>query len=479
MAQILNTNVPSLLAQKNLGKTSSAMAKSIQRISSSLRINSAADDAAGLAIADRMTAQIRGMDVAARNANDGISLAQVAEGAMKETTNMLQRMRELAIQAANSANSDSDRKSIQDEVSELTKEMQQIAKSTEFNGQKLLDGSFTNSSFQVGANANQTINFSIASMDAKSLGGLITSTGNVTDTATTSLTIALGTGSAIAIDSSANYAGTANGQDEASAYAKAAAINDTGIKGLSASATSSGSATLGSIGGTAGSTYSLTINNVEIFNDQDVSTALEKSSLLDAINAASSETGVVGSLVDGVMTLTAADGRNINILEGGTNFTGGTNGLSTTGGSFEGDTAATVSVRGAVTLLATDSITLGGDFVNLGLNASITTDNIGVDTLDVSTQAGAQTAINRIDAALLTVDSNLASLGAVQNRFESTINNLQSVSNSTSAARSRIQDTDYAVEMASLTKNQILQQAGTAMLAQANSMPQSVLSLLG
>lgn len=482
MSQVLNTNVPSLLAQRALASSTNAMSKSIQRLSTGFRINSAQDDAAGLAIADRMTAQIRGMDQAARNANDGISLAQVAEGAMEETTNMLQRMRELAIQSANGSNSDTDRKSIQAEITQITQAMDQIAANTQFNGQKLLDGSFTNGSFQVGANANETINFSIGSMNSKALGGIVTATGdNVTDTATTTTTIAMGTGAATTINTSANYAGSKTGQDETSAYAKAAAINDAEITGLKARASTSGSAVLGSIGGTAGDTYSLTINGTSIFNEQDVSTALTNEQLLNAINKNSDLTGVVGSIVDGNMTLTAADGRNIDISEGGTNFTAGANGMSSATGSFDGDTAGTVTVRGKITLDSqfNESITLGGDFVNLSLSASITSDNLGVGVIDVSTQAGAQTAITRIDAALETIDSNRANLGAIQNRFDSTILNLQSVSDSTSAAKSRIKDTDFAVEMAALTKNQILQQAGTAMLSQANSMPQSVLSLLG
>jgi flagellin len=456
------------------------MSKSIQRLSTGFRINSAQDDAAGLAIADRMTSQIRGMDQAARNANDGISLAQVAEGAMEETTNMLQRMRELAIQSANGSNSDTDRKSIQAEITQLTLEMDQVAANTQFNGQKLLDGSFTNGSFQVGANANETINFSIGAMNSKALGGIVTATGtDVTATATTSTTITMGTGAATTINTSANYTGSYNGQDATSAYAKTAAINDAKITGLSATASTSGSAILGSIGGGAGDTYNLTINGTSIFNNQDASTALTNAQLLNAINSNSGTTGVVGSLVDGNMTLTAADGRNIDISEGGTNFVAGTNGMSSTTGSFAGDSVGTVTVRGQITLNATESITLGGDFVNLSLNSSITSDNLGVGVIDVSTQAGAQTAITRIDSALQTIDSNRANLGAIQNRFDSTILNLQSVSDSTSAAKSRIKDTDFAVEMAALTKNQILQQAGTAMLSQANSMPQSVLSLLG
>jgi flagellin len=474
MAQVINTNVASLTAQRNLGVSSNAMQTSIQRLSSSLRINSAKDDAAGLAISQRMTAQIRGMNMAVRNANDGVSLAQVAEGAMQETTNILQRMRELSVQAANSTNNSSDRASIQSEVSQLQKELNRISTDTEFNGQRILDGSFSNASFQVGANANQTISFSIGSVKASSIGGIATATGTeVGAAAATDITVSIGGGAATTVNSSAGYAGALDGQDGTSAFAKAAAINDAGISGLSVKASTSGTQTLGAIGGTAGDTYDLSINGVAIFTGQDVATAMSASTLRDAINGVSTQTGVSASLNGGDLTLTAADGRNITVTEAGTGFTAGTDGISVTGGDFDG------VLRGQLQVSATNTINIGGTVANLGLNAAIARDSIGVDSVDVSTIDGANEAIKRIDAALDTVNANRADMGALQNRFDSTIANLQNVSDNLSAARSRIQDADYASEMANLTKNQILQQAGTAMLAQANSMPQSVLSLLG
>lgn len=474
MAQVINTNVASLTAQRNLGVSGNMMQTSIQRLSSGLRINSAKDDAAGLAISQRMTAQIRGMNQAVRNANDGISLSQVAEGAMQETTNILQRMRELSVQAANSTNNSSDRASIQSEISQLKSELERIAQNTEFNGQRILDGSFSGASFQVGANSNQTINFSIGSIKASSIGGIATATGTeVAGAAATDITITIGGGAATSINSSANFTGALNGQDATSAYAKAAAINDAGIGGLSVTASTSGTQAVGAIGGTAGDTYNLTINGVAIYTNLNVATALTNSDLRDAINGVSNQTGVVASLNGGNMTLTAADGRNITVTESGTGFTAGTDGLTVTGGAFDG------ALRGTLSISAVDTIAIGGTVANIGLSANISKDTVGIDSLDVSTASGAQTAIKRIDAALNSVNSNRANMGALQNRFESTIANLQNVSDNLSAARSRIQDADYAAEMASLTKNQILQQAGTAMLAQANSLPQSVLSLLG
>ncbi|KTD52399.1 flagellin [Legionella rubrilucens] len=474
MAQVVNTNVMSLNAQRNLNSSQKTMSTAIQRLSSSLRINSAKDDAAGLAISERMTAQIRGMNQAVRNANDGISLSQTAEGAMGETTNILQRMRELALQSANSTNNSGDRQAIQEEVNQLQAELNRIANNTEFNGQRILDGSFSSASFQVGANANQTISFAIGSVKASSIGGIAAEDGTeVAAAAATDITISIGGGAATTINSSAGFAGSANGQDATSAYAKAAAINDAGVSGLSVTATTSGTQTVGPIGGTAGDTYNLTINGVAVFTNEDVATALSNSALRDAINGVSDQTGVIASLNGGDLTLTAADGRNITVTESGTGFTAGTDGISVTGGDFDG------ALRGSLSISAVDSIAIGGTVANLGLSAAIAKDSLGVDSIDVSTAAGAQEAIKRLDSALNSVTSNRAAMGALQNRFESTISNLQNVAENLSAARSRIQDADFAAETANLTKAQILQQAGTAMLAQANSIPQSVLSLLG
>lgn len=474
MAQVINTNIASLNSQRNLNVSQKAMQTAIQRLSSGLRINSAKDDAAGLSISERMTAQIRGMNQAVRNANDGISLTQTAEGAMQETTNILQRMRELSIQSANSTNNSGDRQALQAEVSQLQKEMDRIAQNTEFNGQRILDGSYANASVQVGANSNQTISFSINSIKASAIGGIAQQTGaTVTGSAATDITISVGGGAAQVINSSANYATSVNGQDSTSAFAKAAAINDANVSGVSVTANTSGTQTVGAIGGTAGDTYNLTLNGVAVFTNQDVATALTNNQLRDAINAVSNQTGVIASLSGGDMTLTAADGRNISVTESGTGFTAGTDGLTVTGGPFAS------TLRGKLSISATETLSIGGTVATVGLSAVIGKDSLGIDSIDIGTAAGAQNAIKRIDAALTTVTSARASMGALQNRFDSTIANLMNVSENLTGARSRIQDADYAAETANLTKGQILQQAGTAMLAQANSMPQSVLSLLG
>ena len=474
MAITINTNVMSLNAQRNLGTSQSQLAKSMQRLSSGLRINSAKDDAAGLAISDRMTAQIRGLNQASRNANDGISLAQTAEGALQESTTILQRMRELAVQSANDTNTTSDRTSLQAEVSQLQQELDRIAQTTEFNGQRLLDGSFSTATFQVGANAGQTITFGIASASAGSIGGIAEGTGAVVSAAAaTDITITLGSGSATSISTSANFTGTENGQDATSAYAKAAALNDAALPGFSATASTSGSVTVGAIGGSATDTYTLTINNVSIFSGANVATALTNVQLRDAINQNTQDTGVIASLNGGVMTLEAADGRNITVAESGTGYTAGTSGLMVTAGDFD-----TVR-RGSITLSATDTIAIGGTQADIGFtSAGVAKDTLGVDSIDISTRDGASTGIKRVDAALATIDEIRGGLGAVQNRFESTIANLNNVSENLSAARSRILDADIAQETSNMTKQNILQQAGVAILAQANQAPQLALSLL-
>ncbi|TYP00174.1 flagellin [Geothermobacter ehrlichii] len=480
MALTINTNISSLNAQRNLNKSQGALAKSMQRLSSGLRINSAKDDAAGLAIANRMTAQIRGLNQAARNANDGISLAQTAEGALQESTNILQRMRELALQSANETNSSSDRKSLQAEVSQLVSELDRIATTTTFNGRRVLDGSFSGATFQVGANAGETISFTIGSAKAASIGFIAKGTGSeVSANNATDITISVGGGATYNIANSANFAHstdtTYRGGD--SAYAKAAAINDAGIAGLTATASTSGNTTFAAVGGTSGDTYTLKVNGVTVYNNADVSTALSVTDVRDAINAVSGQTGVIASSDGSTLTLTAADGRNIVVEESGTGFTTGTDGINNGSGDFAA--AASDTLRGKIELSALDTIAIGGTQADIGFTAAgIAKDTQGLDSVDISTASGAQEAIKRIDSALGSIDSIRGDLGAVQNRFETTIANLQNVAENLSAARSRILDADIAQETASMTKSNILQQAGVAVLAQANQAPQLALSLL-
>ena len=375
MAQI-NTNIMSLNAQRNLASSQNALATSVQRLSSGMRINSAKDDAAGLAIAERMTSQVRGLNQAVRNANDGISLAQTAEGALAEITNNLQRIRELGVQSANATNSVSDRAALDAEAQQLVAEIERVANQTSFNGTSLLDGSFANVVFQVGANVNETITVT----------GIVDA--NVADLG--SVTKAQVTGAA------------------ATAF-------------------------------TAVTAGDLTINGTSVGAIDAAASAIERASQVrDAINSVADTTGVYATN-DTATTVTLSSASDITVAHGAT---------------------------------SSDAIT---GLVAATTNTATTTGFVG---LSVATVSGANLAIQSMDAALTAVNGARANLGAMQNRFESTVANLSTAAENLSAARSRIQDTDFAAETASLTRAQILQQAGTAMVAQANSLPQSVLSLL-
>jgi flagellin len=478
----------SLNAQRNLGQSQGALSKSMQRLSSGLRINSAKDDAAGLAISDRMTAQIRGLNQASRNANDGISLAQTAEGALSESTNILQRMRELAVQSANDTNTASDRKSMQSEASQLKSELDRIATTTTFNGQRLLDGSFSGATFQVGANAGETISFGIGSAKATSMGSIASHTGNRVTAAADSMTVKVGTGSAVSVGPSGNYAVSGDTyRGASSAYAVAAAVNDAGVAGLQVSASTQGEVTLsgsisdaGTSAGADAATYSLSINGKAIYTAEDIDTdtgsAITVSALRDKINANSSDTGVTAALDGNKLTLTAADGRDMVVDETFTNFATPAQGITGSAGSQFTDNTA---LKGKITVSSTENLTFGGDFADAGLSASVAVDSKGVADIDISTRAGAESAMLRIDSALASVDTIRGDLGAVQNRFESTIANLNNVAENLSSARSRILDADIAQETSAMTKQNILQQAGVSILAQANQAPQLALSLLG
>ena len=396
---VINTNTISLNAQRNLQSNSASLATTIQRLSSGLRINSARDDAAGLAISERFTTQIRGLNVAVRNANDGVSLAQTAEGALGEVGTNLQRIRELAVQSANATNSQSDRDALNAEVTQLVDEIDRVAKQAEFNGTKLLDGSFLGQLFQVGANAGQAIAIQkTANAQAAALGGAVfdseDNAGAATGTATAATTI---TGISVT-DSLGN----------------AVAIDDVEI----------------AIGDTG---------------------AVVTGNSVAAINAKIGETGV----------LATADGTNIDFasVRESVNASGAFTG-------FIVNTGTVTSTAAGITLASAPA-------QNTTAPASAF-----LDDLDISTVRGAGQALAIIDKALTTVNGARADLGAVQNRFQSVMANLNTSSENLTASRSRIRDADYAKETAELTRTQILQQAGTAMLAQANQIPQNVLSLL-
>ncbi|MBG0842075.1 flagellin [Ectopseudomonas toyotomiensis] len=397
MALTVNTNIASLNTQRNLNTSSKALDTSLQRLSTGSRINSAKDDAAGLQIANRLTSQINGLNVAVKNSNDGISMAQTAEGALQQSTNILQRMRDLALQAANGSNSTEERKALNSEVTELKKELNRISNTTTFGGRKLLDGTFETTTFQVGSAANETISVKIDEMSTESLKGSFSS-------------------GAISAGSVAAGAAAASG-----AIAVSVKMADGEVRTFSATFAS-------------GATVKQQVQALAtVINDANIG---------------------VGAFMN--------EGGGIDLV---TSLTSG----SAAGNIEQLSFASGATVSAAKTAAATaDSVAL----------AAVEEGNL-VDDINITDVIGSQKAVIVIDQAIQAIDAQRADLGAVQNRFENTIANLQNISENVSAARGRIQDTDFAAETANLTKNQILQQAGTAILAQANQLPQAVLSLLG
>jgi len=500
MAAIINTNINSLNAQRNLSNTQNALSTAMQRLSSGLRINSAKDDAAGLAIADRFTSQIRGMTQAARNANDGISLAQTAEGALGAAGGILQRIRELAVQSANATNSASDRAALNSEVTQLTSELDRIAKTTAFNGQNLLDGSFTSSQFQVGANANQTItatssNFSTNKYGNNRIGSSVAATqggtGNlvVGSSAGTNVSTAVA-GSASTIAADATFAvngslGSATIGVTAGDSAKKVAANinaKTGETGVSATARTE--IDLTAFTANAGYTLNVTSDNASAVTISfQMGAANDADGLAAAINAfndKSSQTGVTARLNDAGngITLTNASGIDIaisnNNAAAGGSVTVGTQ--ATAGGASAYVTGELVLDSDKTFGLTTGATTAAG--VSFFKVANASSQLQAVNNLDVSSVDAANRTLAMVDSAMSVVDGQRARYGALQSRFETTIANLQTAIENSSAARSRVQDADFASETANLSRAQILQQAGTAMVAQANQLPQGVLALL-
>lgn len=478
MALTVNTNVSSLNAQRNLGTSQMSLNTSLQRLSSGLRINSAKDDAAGLAISERFTAQIRGNEQASRNANDGISLAQTAEGALSEIGNNLQRMRELAVQSSNATNSDSDRSAINAEIQALSTEIDRVAQSSSFNGTKLLDGSFASKAFQVGANnqASDSIAITgIASARTSSLGG-VTGTQSATVTgAVPGTPAALNAGDLTlnGIQVGASTAGGSAGQSAASAYSIAAAINAvSGQSGVTASAqaTNTGAGALATTFG-AVAANTLSINGVNVGAIAAGGDAIgQGANVAASINAVSSQTGVVATADNtGAVTLAAADGRDIKVA-GATADTGLTD--ATTTSTINLESTKDIMISGALPDSAGLAAATGNNAATVGAKVSTIAD------MNVLTATNALKALDTIDGALATINSSRAALGAYQSRFASVVANQQITVENLSASRGRIQDADFAKETANLSRAQVLQQAGTAMLSQANQSSQGVLSLL-
>jgi len=483
MAQVINTNVMSLNAQRNLTTSGSQLATALQRLSSGLRINSAKDDAAGLAISDRMTTQITGLNQAVRNANDGISLAQTTEGALQEVTNNLQRIRELAVQSANATNSDSDRDALDQEVQQRLQEINRIAAQTSFNGRKVLDGSFGSATFQVGANVGETIGIELnTSMKLDSIGELATTAsgdltalfGNANGFALGAgeLTVTYGTGTTENV-AAATYT---SAQQLADAINAAATASNGGTAVTVATVNASGELDLAAGASDAlafGGAAETTLGLVDVAaGDTDVST-----------NVAASVGAVEVELVAGDFTIAVGDGEAVDLA--GT-YKNAAELAKTINESVDGayayadkDGVLHVSSLKPLTIdgAKAGTVTGGLGFTTAG-SAVAATGSLESAAVNVLTTEAANETIQRIDAALTAVSTFRSTLGAIQNRFQSTINSLQAVGENLSASRSRILDADFAAETAAMTRAQILQQAGTAMVAQANAVPQNVLSLL-
>jgi flagellin len=483
MAISVNTNVTSMKAQNNLNGANSKLSMSMERLASGLRINSAKDDAAGLQISNRMTSQINGIGVAMRNANDGISIAQTAEGAMQESTNILQRMRDLSLQSANGSNSSEDRAAMQKEVNSLQAELTRIAETSSFGGQKLLDGSYGTQSFQVGSNANETIAVSLRSVAATDIGayqsdaagtifggGLINAAAGANGSALGTLTITKGTNATNIVTAASD-----------TATEIASKINKAGT-GVTATAETKVRANLTAAFDTSlimnvdDGTSTSSLNLTGISNNDD---------LAKAINNVSGETGITATIDSGVLTISSSKGADINFTSLASNTTGalaltniGADGVGV-GPTNVDATGVVATAAGAITLSSPDAYSIASTGTIGELTNEAAGVFAGVNTVDISTASGSQSALALIDGAIAGIDSSRSDLGAIQNRMSFTINNLSNVQSNVSDARSRIQDVDFASETAELTKQQILSQTSSAMLAQANQIPQTALSLLG
>jgi len=616
MPQFINSNISSLTAQRNLNTSQSALNTSLQRLSSGLRINSAKDDAAGLAISERFTTQIRGLNQASRNANDAISLSQTAEGALGEIGNNLQRIRELAVQSANATNSTSDRAALDLEVQQRLAEIDRISSQTSFNGQKVLDGTFGSAEFQVGANVGETIGLDLStSTRTNSIGSIasVDSTVNVTDvidgtaaTFTSDISALYGNYSTIAavagtdtielsnaapanadtitvngvvfdFDDNTNGSFTVNSATSvtidlditngatianaidaftaAFAGAKADNLTTTALSGLTATDDNTDTITIADsaagLAATLGRTvtaafgtpanvtvtqdvtgadadtsnnsgFTVTAPGASLFNvtlDTNITTAADFVSAIQASTGyasagftvaegtgdeivftdddattgnfafAGSETitAIAGGDVAGVAGTSVTVSADFSIQLGTATAVTVADGVYATAAdlvdaintALDGEATASLNDDGTLNIVSNESITVTGTtgLTTLGL-AGTTALSGDLTSTNVSTVSGANDAIRRIDSSLTAVSSLRSTFGAIQNRFESTIANLATTSENLSAARSRIQDADFAAETAALTRAQILQQAGVSILAQANALPQNVLALL-
>ena len=494
---VINTNVSALRAQAANNANQNLLNTSMQRLSTGLRINSAQDDAAGLAITNRMTAQINGLNQAVSNSNDGLSLVSTGEGALTQTTSVLQRMRELAVQSSNDTNSSADRQYLNSEMTQLKAQIDSIASQTNFNGQNILDGSFTNKQLQIGSNAGQTMTMNIDSASSSSIGVY-----QAKEQALGALTAATGTVPANPVTNAGfkvkGYIGTSSVSVATGSDARTVASTVNGLTsstGVTASAVTY--AKISALGAAGTVSFQVTgKNNTAVSVSANIANVNDLSVLANSFNSASAQTGITAALSSdkSSITLESADGYDIQLASFTTDAT--TKTVSVTGLDTDGVTSAgsdktltsagtdstrivgdlTFSSANAFTLQGSGAATSTADFVSASSTA--TSQLSAVSSVDVTTVNNAATALNVIDGALSKVSAMNADLGAIGNRLTLTVNALTAASTNTSAAESRILDTDYSAETANLSKAQIISQASTAMLAQANQQPQQVLSLL-
>jgi len=500
----INTNVAALNSYNQLSKTNDNLSKSLSRLSSGKRINGAADDAAGLAISEKMNAQTRGLAQAQRNAQDGISMIQTAEGALKESHSILQRMRELSVQSANDTNTSEDRAEIQKEVDELSSELTRISNNTEFNTQTLLNGAVNKDNndgeavFQIGSNAGQNIKLGLNAMDAQSLGVAGTATTAEVDAAANNIDSAEvdGTTGASVVDGTTVSISTtdttaANSTATVGNVTITADSSGTELNGMTIEFTDGGDGT------TASTAYDSGTNTMTVtgdFDDTDTNGTFTTSTEIQGVINAELDSQGFSTDITASGTVAASDAGTSGSLAGGA--TDGTevvfdDNAGTTETVNVDDTATSVSGTGAFEGLSfsTSDVTAANGDITIGVtnstvaqfdaNGELTQEAVAVAGIDVSSQEAANDAIATLDNAIKDVSAERSKLGAYQNRLDHTINNLNTAEENLTAAESRISDVDMAREMMNMSKQQILSQAGTAMMAQANQLPQGVLQLLG
>ena len=498
MSSVVGTNVSALFSQRTMNESKAGLEQAMERLSSGKRINSAADDAAGSAIADRMTSQVKGLNQAVRNTNDTISMVKVAEGSMKESSNILQRMRELSVQSSSDTNTSADRQYLQKEVGLLQQELTRISATTQFNNRELMDGSFTSQTFLIGSNSGQHMKMTIGDFSSDKIGAHdldTTGTGrSATQTADKAASLAASTVLATENLTIAGHLGTTTvdvlvgGTARDIAALTNGVTNDTGV--------SAAAITKAKIDTVGAGTFTMNLygkNTTAVNVSVNITNTNDLTNLADIINQRAGTTGITAELAANKesVTLTQFEGYDIvveNVFENGGSgntmeMTGVTQDNAESGAAVVLGAAVgtdTGRVGGSVSFTSAKDYTVksaaaGGVMGNATANGSSLSN---VSDIDITTQIGANGAIDVLDGALTFVQDERANLGSIQNRLETTATNLSNVSSNIQAARSGVEDADFAAESGILAKNKILQQAGTAMLAQANQSAQNVMSLL-